>query len=489
MSSESHGQHSSEARNAGLTRRRFLLGGAAAGFGVGGLSALRAESTPAKQPAKLPKSIIFCVSDGMSGGVPGLAEMFSRQTRDVGTHWHSLLRSTGAVHGLVDTASASSPVTDSAAAASAWGGARLVNNGCINILPDGASVTPIAQLLKGQGKSVGLVTTATVTHATPAGFAANVPARSEEFEIAPQYLDRVDVILGGGSVFFDPASRPDGADYFKKFRGAGYTVVESGEALGRAGSPAKLLGVFSKSHLPYVIDRAGSAVPPSIPPLAECTKVALRLLAQNPDGFFLMIEGARVDHAAHQNDIAALLREQLDFDDALGVALEFAAKNPDTLVVATSDHGNSNPGLNGTGAGYSGSGPAFSKVAEAKESFGSFHEWISKAVEKGEEPTPGKIANRARESLGFEPAPEEIAQLIAYVKKNPLPDWSKQHSNFWGLLGRVAGNHFSTGWTGISHTNDYTLLTATGPGAEHLAGLQTIDQVGAALRKLFGLRG
>ena len=489
MSSHSNHPVESVTRRAGFTRRRFLLSGAAAGLGLGGATVLQAGSSSGNPTKKLPKNIIFCVSDGMSGGVPGLAEMFSRQTRDTGTRWHSLLRGAGAVHGLVDTASASSPVTDSAAAASAWGGARLVNNGCINILPDGTPVTPIAQLLKGRGKSVGLVTTATVTHATPAGFAANVPARSEEFEIAPQYLDRVDVILGGGSVFFDPASRPDGADYFEKFRNAGYAVLESGEELGRAGSPAKLLGVFSKSHLPYVIDRAKNAGPLSIPPLAGCTRVALRLLSQNPEGFFLMIEGARVDHAAHQNDIAALLHEQLDFDDALGVALEFAARNPDTLVVATSDHGNSNPGLNGTGAGYSESGPAFSKIAEAKESFASFHEWISKAVEKGEEPAPREIADRARESLGFEPTPEEIARLLGYVKKNQLPDWSKQHSNFWGLLGRVAGNHFSTGWTGISHTNDYTLLTATGPGAEHLAGLQTIDQVGAALRKLFGMRG
>ncbi|HSP42457.1 MAG TPA: alkaline phosphatase, partial [Luteolibacter sp.] len=167
--------------------------------GLGGLATGITSSASAAKPASRPRpvrGVVFLVSDGMSPGVLTLAEAFSQITRKRGTRWWRMLDERAAACGLMDTAAANSLVTDSAAASSAWGGGQRVNNGQINIDAEGREITPIAAILKKTTAArIGLVTTATVTHATPAGFAANVAKRSDEQLIAPQYLDRVEVIL------------------------------------------------------------------------------------------------------------------------------------------------------------------------------------------------------------------------------------------------------------------------------------------------------
>ena len=200
------------------------------------LAGIKASAEPAGAPAKKVRGVVFMVSDGMSPGVLTLAESYSQLTRKMGTQWWSLLNDRKAARGLMDTASANSMVTDSAAASSSWGGGQRVNNGSININPAGQQVTPIAEILKKKNLRIGLVTTATVTHATPAGFAASVPKRNDENFIAPQYLDRVDVVLGGGSGYFDKKDRPDkrvlSADFALAGCGAtGRSTTKKGTAL------------------------------------------------------------------------------------------------------------------------------------------------------------------------------------------------------------------------------------------------------------------
>ena len=158
--------------------------------GLGGATAiitgnhLAAETNAA--PAKKVRGIVFMVSDGMSPGVLSLAQAYSQLTRNRGTRWWDLLNDRSAARGLMDTASANSLVTDSAAASSAWGGGQRVNNGAINMSPKGKAIDSIATILKKSRPAmrIGLVTTATVTHATPAGFAASVAKRADENDIA-----------------------------------------------------------------------------------------------------------------------------------------------------------------------------------------------------------------------------------------------------------------------------------------------------------------
>lgn len=466
-----------------LARRDWLKAAGLGALGLGGV--VRAsEPRPSVGPSPTPRGVIFMVSDGMSAGVLTLAETYSQLTRNRGTAWCELMRHPQAIHGLMDTASASSLVTDSAAAASAWGSGQRVANGCINHSSEGKDLQPIAAILKAADRRrptrVGLVTTATVTHATPAGFAANAAARSDEHAIAPQYLNRVDVILGGGSGYFDAAQRPDRVDLAGQFANSGYAVVRDRSQL-LATTSEKLLGCFHPGHLPYDIDRRSDpALARSIPTLTDLTAAALERFLASPKPFLLQVEGARIDHAAHLNDIAGLLGEQLAFDDALAWVLAKVRAHPDILVVVTSDHGNSNPGLNGMGPGYQDSTAAFATIARATAS----HEAILREWAQAPESEPQRLRQLVQQRLGFALQDDELAALVAMRQQQPITEWNHQHEKPEGLLGQFAGNHNGIGWTGTSHTADPTLVTAIGPQAQRFAGWQRNTEVFKHLTEL-----
>lgn len=461
--------------------RRQLIGHSLLGSLAGLVSgSARGEESP-KGPAK-PRGIVFMVSDGMSPGVLPLAEAFSQQTRKRSTHWCGLLTKDGVSHGLMDTASADSLVTDSAAASSAWSSGQRIPNGQLNLSAEGKKLESIGETLVAHDCLLGLVTTATVTHATPAGFAATSTDRNAEDSIAPQYLNRAEIILGGGSVFFDPARRADKRDLAADFQAAKYEVLRTRSDL-LASKADRLLGTFSESHLPYSIDRSQDPVlQKDVPTLAEMSGIALERLLARDRPFLLQIEGARIDHAAHLNDIAGLLHEQIAFDDAIGTVLELLADRDDILVVITSDHGNANPGLNGTGAKYAQTNSHFARIAEATCS----HErLLARWAEK-----PGDAAAMTEliaASLGVKVEEKEAAAIIDVIAGKPVPEWSHQLANPPGILGQIAGNPYGIGWTGISHTADPTLLTATGPGATRFSGLIRNDQVRGILLDLFGI--
>lgn len=454
-----------------VSRRQLLetglLGGALALLSTPSLSARPTEPPAPLAPLRRrPKNVIFLVSDGMSIGVPSLAEFFSRRVRTGGTIWYELLADPTATHGHFETHSLDSLVTDSAAASSAWGSGSRVANGALNTLPDGTRLTPLAPLLHDAGHRVGLVTTTTMTHATPAGFAVAVPTRSDEPAIAAQYLGVVDVLLGGGREHFDPARRKDQRDLLGEYHAAGYTCCQSRTELLATGAPQRLLGLFGEGHLPYTIDHRNEAdLTERIPTLAEMTRIALTSLAATDRGFLLQVEGGRVDHAAHANDAAALFWDQLAFDDAVRVAIDFAHQREDTLVVVTSDHGNSNPGLNGMGD----STGAFARLAQARVSYDRLRDLVRQAEHADRVDAVHEVF---KTQLGITVDGDEARVLAdAYGGQLPLL-LHRQHRNLVGVLGQVLGNYTGIGWTGTSHTADLVLLTATGPGAELFTGLQ-----------------
>jgi alkaline phosphatase len=422
------------------------------------------------------------VSDGMSPGVLTLAEAYSQLTRQRGTQWWELFNTRSASRGLMDTASADSMVTDSAAAATAWGGGERVNNGAINRRPDGKALTPIGEVLKKKGALIGLVSTATITHATPAGFAASVVKRSDEDEIAPQYLDRVDVILGGGSAFFSAKNRADQRDLSGEFAKAGYGVVGSRDSL-LACRDEKLLGTFTRGHLPFSVDRDHNPeMAAKVPTLTEMAEAALSRFLTGDKPFLLQIEGARIDHAAHLNDIAGLLGDQLAFDDAVAAMRVLIGNRDDILLVVTSDHGNSNPGLNGVGASYSGSTQAFSKITRFKAS----HERLLGEWNKSKGHEASLITSLVAEHLGFTLRKDQADALFAMVEKHPVIEWNEQLYKPEGLLGQFAGNHTGIGWTGTTHTSDPTIITAIGPQSDRFSGIVRNTGVFAHLVEMLG---
>ena len=460
----------------GIERRTFLAGYGALASVAAGLNKLQA----AQQRGALPMNIIWMVADGMSSGVLPLAEQFSLRARGTGTIWQSLHCHPGAAHALMDMASLESLVTDSSSASSAWGSGSRVFNAWVNVLPDGTRLVPIAELARDKAKRIGLVTTATVTHATPAGFAAVSRRRDDEESIAEQYLKVCDVVLGGGRKFFDPATRADKLDLMAAYRAAGFATVDSKSQL-RQATNQRLLGLFSQSHMPYTLDqRNDSRLRESVPTLAEMTQAALDRLSSGSKGFLLQVEGGRVDHAAHNNDAAALLWDQLAFDDAIGVVLRFAEGHSNTLVVVTSDHGNANPGLNGTGAEYRGSNSSFQRLLAARRSFsmltsqlGIDSEYSMKADPANTsttKPAVQHVRDVAREALGIDLSADDAGWICATAAGRKGVALSKQFDKLVGVLGQVLSNHTGIGWTGTSHTSDYTILTALGPGSEHFQG-------------------
>ena len=189
-----------------MNRRSFLARSGLAAAAASTFAAphlARSAKALLTAPGQKPKRIIHLVSDGMSIGTLTCANLFSESARQRPLVWVDTLNSSAAHQALMNTRSLNSMVTDSSAASSAWGSGSRVVNGAVNVLPDGKLLTPLYALFAEKGWGTGLVTTAEITHATPAGFAVAVKSRGDSQAIAAQYLTRnVDVLLGGGHPFF-----------------------------------------------------------------------------------------------------------------------------------------------------------------------------------------------------------------------------------------------------------------------------------------------
>lgn len=226
----------------------------------------------------------------------------------------------------VMTASSDSLVTDSAAGATAYSCGLKTFNGGVGVSPDGKACATLLEAAKNAGMRTGLVVTSELTHATPAAFAAHAISRENYALIGSQMMEQnIDVALGGGATIFKEYG-------LWEYASAHFQLITT-KALLEAGNLTRpLLGLFADSHLNYTIDANHHQ-----PTLAEMTEYALPLL-ENKKGFFLMIEGSRIDHAGHDNDVAAMVQEVLAFDKALRVAVEYAEKSENTLVLVVADH-------------------------------------------------------------------------------------------------------------------------------------------------------
>lgn len=274
------------------------------------------------------KNVIFIIGDGT-----GLAHLAAGQLSEAGADGYLNLQRMP-VTGITRTRSANSLTTDSAAGATAYFCGEKTNNGMIGMLPDAKFCKTLLELAAAAGKSTGLVVTSTVTHATPAAFAAHVPSRSMEDVIAEQYLMLgPDVILGGGLSYFVPQSdskskREDNRNLLSEFSDEGYEVLLNERELKNT-SGRKLLGLFANG---------GISSSNRLPSLKQMTEKALDVLNQNDKGFFLMIEGSQIDWGAHSNNIDYVIREIRDLDEAVQSVLDFAVNDGETLVVFTADH-------------------------------------------------------------------------------------------------------------------------------------------------------
>jgi alkaline phosphatase len=289
--------------------------------------------------------------------------------------------------------------------------------------------------------------------------------------IAKQHLDRgVDVLLGGGTRHFTSEGRGDSVDLFSQFEDKGYTVVKNRRELSRATTNSKLLGTFYDSHLPYSVDHnTSSELQKEVPTLAEMTQAALDRLEKNSNGFLLQIEGGRVDHAAHGNDAAGLIYDQIAFDDAVKVVMDYTENRDDTMVILTTDHANANPGLSGLGSGYGDSPKMLATIENYNHSF----EWMFGQIRTDISEGRNISVTRLREMVEFatHTAIEEDEAIMLYNALNGnyrAPFRNRQGAN--AVLAGILANYNGIYFIGTNHTADYVELAVFGPGSDRLPG-------------------
>ncbi|MFC2098194.1 alkaline phosphatase [Bacteroidota bacterium] len=267
-----------------------------------------------------PINIILMIGDGM-----GTSHIYAGMMANGG---HLNLEKCEYV-GFQKTYSANSDITDSGASATALASGIKTLNGAIGVDPNGVPVITILELAEENGLSTGLLATSTITHATPAAFAAHNPDRGEYEEIALDISQsNVDLIIGGGRYHF--SRREDGQNLLEKMTEQGYFIADELDDV--PGSHSGPVAVFSDSlAMPSINSGRGDL-------LVRSTEFAVNRLSNNLEGFFLMVEGSQIDWEAHGHRTQGVVAEMLDFDEAVGKALDFAEKDGNTLVVVTADH-------------------------------------------------------------------------------------------------------------------------------------------------------
>ncbi len=276
----------------------------------------------AQQPKPKVTNVIYMIGDGM-----GLAHV-SAALIDRG--YAPLAMERAPFIGLAKTFSASHKVTDSAAAGTALATGHKTANGMIGVDPQDHPLETLLEQARDRGLATGLVVTCYIAQATPAAFMAHRRSRSDLQGIAADLVaSGTDVFIGGGMLHF--TQREDGRDLVAELEQKGYAIARDMDQV-MAFRGRKLAGILAPGDLPSMADGRGDYLP-------RATGKALELLsAASPQGFFIMVEGSQIDHQSHANDAGGTIAEVLDFDEAVGVAFDFADTHPGTLVIVTADH-------------------------------------------------------------------------------------------------------------------------------------------------------
>lgn len=290
--------------------------------------------------AESPRNFIVFLGDGVGTAYWTAARL----------HQDSLAVESMSVAGLTDTRSSDADVTDSAAGATVYATGVRTYNGAIGVgdrckelftadsatvMQDPASCDPLESVFDlawERGIATGLVSTSSLTHASPASFGSKVPYRRMQAEIASQLAaNPIDVLLGGGEGWFDGRLRADGQNLLTELCATATCLNSPEELAAYQPDGRRLVGLFAEDGMPVAAER--------VPTLPEMTRVALNRLQGEENGFFLFVEGSQPDWRGHDNrPLEEVVGEMVDFDAAIAVGLEFARSTPETLVLVVADH-------------------------------------------------------------------------------------------------------------------------------------------------------
>jgi alkaline phosphatase len=472
--------------------------------------------------------VFLFIGDGMSVSQASAAEMYKASLKDEARPGVAKLNfSTFPAQGMTTTYSTTSLITDSAAAGTSLASGVKTYNAAVGVGVDGNSVPTFAEMARDAGMKVGILSSVSLDHATPAAFYAHQKSRKNYYEIGLELAaSGFDYFAGGG--FIDPQgkkSRKDGEkiSVTDAIRKAGYTYVNDKAAF-KALTPGSRAVVVAprlqdSQALPYAIDTAEGDIT-----LADMTAKGIEVL-DNPKGFFMMVEGGKIDWACHANDAMAAIGDVLAFEDAVAEAVKFAARHPaETLIVVTGDHETGGMTLGFSGTKYS---TYFSNLKNQKVSYVAFDEEFDAWRKANSGASFEKISGLIEERFGLKvPSEADLAEMARmegdaayaktvgsrydlYLKAFELEDLKAAFARSMGsvkaasegrdyllyggyepfsvtlthLLNQKAG----LAWTSYSHTGVPVLTSATGAGSEMFNGFYDNTDICAKIIKAMGL--
>ncbi len=450
---------------------------------LAGCATVAQPGAPASSPVPV-KNVIFLLTDGTGPEAWPMARWVKG----------SALAVDDILTGAVRTFGADSIITDSAPGATAYatgfkGSDKGISVGPWNVTIDAARAgsapryVPLATLLEGAkltGRAVGIVATSNVQHATPAAFSSHWQDRNNYNELAEQQVYQgMDVVLSGGWQYLLPkdekgGKREDGENLVKVLKAGGYSYVTTRDEM-RAAKAGRVWGAFAPDAMAYDLDRAMTAQ--GEPSLAEMTGKAIELLSSSQKGkgkgFFLFVEGSKVDWAAHANDPVGEIYDLLAFDDAVRAALDFARKDGNTLVVVVADHGTGGISI-GTkeDKNYSQTDDDFLVVPMRKAKL------TGEGVEKvlAGDSSEQKIQSVLAEQCGIED--------LSAVELKAVQDAVAAKGTMSGVVGSIISKRARIGWTTGGHSGADVFLFSYGPG--HPVGLVQNTAVGRAVAGAMG---
>lgn len=416
------------------------------------------------------KNLIVMIPDGTSSSILSLARWykFGPCVAD-----HCRLAIDPHICGLLSTYNSDSPIGDSAPTGSAFATGYLSNSGFVATYPVSSpgkdlfkvdqtrSYQPLFTILEAaamQGKSTGLVVTCHFPHATPADFSAHTPDRDDMDNIARQMVhNKLNVVFGGGLKYLDPAQRKDGMDLFNVLRTRNYQLVTTRDQFDALAPEDTLVyGLFAEKDLPYDLDRNSAQVPS----LAEMTRKAIKSLSQNPNGFFLMVEGSKIDWAAHTNDAAGIITEFLAFDDAVKEAMDFANKDGYTAVVIMPDHGNSGISLGNSRSEAFYDEMDIHKLIDPLKRCTASADALAKEVAEN----PPQATAIFAKATGIDLTASEEETLARAI-------WNKEKESLPVAIATLISNHTYVGFTTHGHTGEDVMLAVYHPGGVRPTGV------------------
>ncbi len=448
--------------------------------------------------AQQAKYVFYFIGDGMGVNQVNGTEMYlAEQEGRIGVK--PLLFTAFPITGFATTFSASNSVTDSSAAGTALATGKKTYNGAISMDNERNVLQTVAEQAKRSGRKVGIATSVSVDHATPAVFYAHQLDRNMYYEIALD-LPKAGFDFYAGSGFLKPATFANGKEaptVFPVFEEAGYAIARGLDDFKiKAAQAGKMILIqkdgASPSSLPYAIDRKEGDMT-----LAQITESAISFLTKDRDkGFFLMVEGGKIDHACHGNDAATAFEEVIDMDNAVKVAYEFYKKHPkETLIVVTADHE-----TGGMGLGTIKYELSLKSLASQKQSQDILSRYITNLrKDKNNKVSWEDIQSLLADKMGFWkelPLSWEQERMLRdeyelsfrrrkavfeetlYARTEPLAAAAKKVMNQIAMVG----------WTSVNHTAGYVPVFAIGIGSELFKGKMDNTEIPKRIAKAAGYK-